>query len=177
MALISTRSQSTARKTVLVCDNCGNEIDESKGAVMRINFNDARRGATNHGTTQFNAANGSLSLALVYLGVLARGLRTGEHRALAARIAANPPHAVRMTKRLLTDNAVETDLGTIQRREQEMLVETRPDLYYLPPYLAPSGWVGLRLDSDEVDWDHVADRIAISWELVAPKRLLEMGGR
>jgi hypothetical protein len=34
-----------ARKTVLVCDNCGNEIDESKGAVMRINFNDARRGS------------------------------------------------------------------------------------------------------------------------------------
>ena len=32
-----------ARKTVLVCDNCGNEIDEGKGAVMRINFNDARR--------------------------------------------------------------------------------------------------------------------------------------
>ena len=32
-----------ARKTVLVCDNCGNEIEETKGAVMRINFNDARR--------------------------------------------------------------------------------------------------------------------------------------
>ena len=34
-----------ARKTVLVCDNCSNEIDEAKGAVMRINFNDARRGS------------------------------------------------------------------------------------------------------------------------------------
>jgi ribosomal protein S26 len=34
-----------ARKTVLVCDNCGKEIDEAKGAVMRINFNDARRGS------------------------------------------------------------------------------------------------------------------------------------
>ena len=34
-----------ARKTVLVCDNCSKEIDESKGAVMRINFNDARRGS------------------------------------------------------------------------------------------------------------------------------------
>lgn len=34
-----------ARKTVLVCDNCGNEIDEGKGAVMRVNFNDARRGS------------------------------------------------------------------------------------------------------------------------------------
>ncbi len=34
-----------ARKTVLVCDNCGKEIDESKGASMRINFSDARRGS------------------------------------------------------------------------------------------------------------------------------------
>ena len=34
-----------ARKTVLVCDNCGNEVDEGKGAVMRINFTDARRGS------------------------------------------------------------------------------------------------------------------------------------
>jgi ribosomal protein S26 len=37
--------ENLARKTVLVCDNCSNEIDESKGAVMRINFNDARRGS------------------------------------------------------------------------------------------------------------------------------------
>jgi hypothetical protein len=34
-----------ARKTVLVCDNCGKEIDEAKGATMRINFADARRGS------------------------------------------------------------------------------------------------------------------------------------
>ena len=34
-----------ARKTVLVCDNCQKEIDESKGATMRINFADARRGS------------------------------------------------------------------------------------------------------------------------------------
>ena len=34
-----------ARKTVLVCDNCGKEVDESKGAVMRLTYADARRGA------------------------------------------------------------------------------------------------------------------------------------
>ncbi|MDQ8754994.1 MmcQ/YjbR family DNA-binding protein [Sphingosinicella sp. LHD-64] len=61
--------------------------------------------------------------------------------------------------------------------EQEMLVEADPDLYYRPPYLAPSGWIGVRLDGEAVDWDHVADRIATSWELVAPAKLLEMGGR
>ena len=34
-----------AKKTILVCDNCGEEVDEGKGAVMRVTFNDARRGA------------------------------------------------------------------------------------------------------------------------------------
>ncbi|MFO7571987.1 MAG: hypothetical protein R6W48_05215 [Gaiellaceae bacterium] len=31
-----------ARKTILVCDNCGTEVAEGRGAVMRINFVDAR---------------------------------------------------------------------------------------------------------------------------------------
>ena len=34
-----------ARKTVLVCDNCGTEVEEGKGAVMRVTYTDARRGA------------------------------------------------------------------------------------------------------------------------------------
>lgn len=61
--------------------------------------------------------------------------------------------------------------------EQDMLIEQDPDLYYRPPYLAPAGWIGMRLDTGSTDWDHVGDRIATSWELVAPKRLLEAGGR
>ncbi len=32
-----------ARRTILVCDKCGTEVDESKGAVMRVTFSDARR--------------------------------------------------------------------------------------------------------------------------------------
>ena len=34
-----------ARKTVLVCDNCEKEVDEGKGATLRMTFADARRGA------------------------------------------------------------------------------------------------------------------------------------
>src|SRR5262245_13156530 len=34
-----------ARKTVMVCDNCGAEVEDGKGAVQRVTFNDARRGA------------------------------------------------------------------------------------------------------------------------------------
>ncbi len=32
-----------ARKTILVCDNCGKEVDEAKGAVLRVTFTDPRR--------------------------------------------------------------------------------------------------------------------------------------
>jgi hypothetical protein len=34
-----------ARKTVLVCDNCGKEVDEGKGASLRVTYADARRGS------------------------------------------------------------------------------------------------------------------------------------
>jgi hypothetical protein len=34
-----------ARKTVLVCDNCGKEVGEGKGAMLRLTYADARRGA------------------------------------------------------------------------------------------------------------------------------------
>ena len=32
-----------ARKTILVCDKCGKEVDEDKGAVLRVTYSDARR--------------------------------------------------------------------------------------------------------------------------------------
>ena len=59
--------------------------------------------------------------------------------------------------------------------EQAMLIEADPDTYSKPAYL-PS-WISLSLAGADVDWDHVADRIAASWELAAPPRLLEAGGR
>ena len=34
-----------ARKTILVCDNCGTEVGEGKGAGLRVTYTDARRGA------------------------------------------------------------------------------------------------------------------------------------
>jgi hypothetical protein len=34
-----------ARKTILVCDSCTKEVAENRGAVMRLNYTDARRGS------------------------------------------------------------------------------------------------------------------------------------
>src|ERR1019366_7253201 len=42
-------------------------------------------------------------------------------------------------------------------------------------YLAPNGWVALRLDVGEVDWDEVSELVACSYRLVAPKRLAALG--
>jgi hypothetical protein len=61
--------------------------------------------------------------------------------------------------------------------EQAMLLEAAPETYSRPAYLGPSGWVSVNLAGDSVDWELVDSRIARSWELVAPRRLLEMGGR
>jgi len=59
--------------------------------------------------------------------------------------------------------------------EQAMLIEVDPGTYSKPAYM-PS-WLSINLMGENVDWDHVADRIAASWELAAPRRLLEAGGR
>ncbi|HVF94034.1 MAG TPA: MmcQ/YjbR family DNA-binding protein [Sphingomonas sp.] len=60
--------------------------------------------------------------------------------------------------------------------EQAMLIEAAPETYSRPAYLGAAGWVGVNLAGD-VDWTLVEDRIARSWELAAPRRLLEAGGR
>ncbi|MFS0771332.1 MmcQ/YjbR family DNA-binding protein [Sphingomonas sp. 1P08PE] len=60
--------------------------------------------------------------------------------------------------------------------EQAMLIDSAPETYSRPAYLGPAGWVSIDLSTDP-DWALVEDRIARSWELAAPQRLLEAGGR
>lgn len=73
------------------------------------------------------------------------------------------------------DGITSVVVKTSGREEQAMLIEMDPDFYFSPPYLGPSGWIGMRLDLGDTDWDRVADRIATSWALIAPKRLLTLG--
>lgn len=51
------------------------------------------------------------------------------------------------------------------------LVERDPDIYYKPAYYGASGWVGIILNREGVDWDHVQGWLERSWRAVAPKRL------
>ncbi len=60
--------------------------------------------------------------------------------------------------------------------EQAELIAANPAIYSRVDDLDTSGWIAMTL-ADDVDWALVEDRIAHSWELAAPRRLLEAGGR
>jgi len=61
--------------------------------------------------------------------------------------------------------------GKVLPGDNTALVAAQPDRFYLPAYIGPKGWVALRLDVGAVDWDEVAELVATSYRLVAPKRL------
>jgi len=54
--------------------------------------------------------------------------------------------------------------------EQQHLIESDPDRYYRPAYFG-DGWIAIRLDLGDTDWDGIADWLARSWRAVAPKKL------
>ena len=56
---------------------------------------------------------------------------------------------------------------------QEILVKSDSRRFFIPPYMGPKGWVGVRLD-DQVSWDEVAAILKDGYLISAPKKL---GGR
>lgn len=62
---------------------------------------------------------------------------------------------------------VKSELGeNLDRARRE------PDRFYLPAYIGPRGWFGLRLDRGRVDWREVAEVVERSFRLTAPKTLV-----
>src|ERR1019366_916557 len=55
------------------------------------------------------------------------------------------------------------------REENVDWVAADPSRFYLPAYIGPRGWVGLRLDITPVDWRRVAVFVLDSYRLAAPK--------
>ena len=58
--------------------------------------------------------------------------------------------------------------------DNEALVAAQPARFFMPSYVGPKGWVGLRLDVAGVDWDEVAELVTSSYRLIAPKKLAAM---
>ena len=59
---------------------------------------------------------------------------------------------------------------------QDLLVREQPDRFFVPPYVGPSGWVGVYLDA-KTDWPALAELLHDGYRMVAPKRLLAKAHR
>ncbi len=55
--------------------------------------------------------------------------------------------------------------------ENEALVASDPERYFIPAYVGPRGWVGLDLEAVTPDWDEVRALVVGSYKLIAPKTL------
>lgn len=53
---------------------------------------------------------------------------------------------------------------------QALMVQAKPNRFFVPPYVGPSGWIGVWLDRS-VDWNELDELLRDSYRLVAPKRL------
>ena len=56
---------------------------------------------------------------------------------------------------------------------QALMVQAEADRFFVPPYVGPSGWVGIWLDG-RVDWEDLAGLIEDAYRCVAPKRLVAL---
>jgi hypothetical protein len=57
--------------------------------------------------------------------------------------------------------------------EQQGLVGADPARYFVPPYLGPSGWVGVLLDdASHPDWGQVTELLEQAWRMTAGKRVV-----
>jgi hypothetical protein len=55
--------------------------------------------------------------------------------------------------------------------QNQALIAEDPERFYMPSYVGPRGWAGLRLDTPSIDWDEATELVTESYRLIAPKRL------
>ena len=54
---------------------------------------------------------------------------------------------------------------------QRLMVDAAPERFFVPPYVGPSGWIGVWLDGD-IDWAELQDLLRDAWRMTAPKKLV-----
>ena len=54
--------------------------------------------------------------------------------------------------------------------EQRALTSMEPDTYFVPPYVGPSGWVGVRFAG--ADREELRELLIEAWRMTAPTRLV-----
>ena len=58
--------------------------------------------------------------------------------------------------------------------ENRELAGLDPEKFYIPAYIGAQGWVALRLDRGEVNWNEVEELVSASYALAAPKKLAQV---
>lgn len=53
---------------------------------------------------------------------------------------------------------------------QSLYTDAEPEYFYVPPYVGPSGWLGVDLDKG-LSWDRIASLVREAYVQVAPKKL------
>jgi len=54
------------------------------------------------------------------------------------------------------------------------LVASDPTKFFMPPYVARHGYVGVYLDTGDVDWDEIRELVTDAYRLAAPKALAKL---
>ena len=63
----------------------------------------------------------------------------------------------------------------VVRDERPLMLESRPEVFYLTPHYTAGDWILVRLDA--VDPEELEDRLVDSWCLAAPSKLAaQLGG-
>lgn len=55
--------------------------------------------------------------------------------------------------------------------EQRRLVREDPDTFFVPAYLGSKGWIAIRMDLDEVDWEFINELARDAYRQTAPAKL------
>ena len=59
--------------------------------------------------------------------------------------------------------------------EQDLVLRARPDRYFKPPYVGPSGWIGAWLDNNP-PWAEIEELLRDGWRRRAPKKIAALVG-
>ena len=59
--------------------------------------------------------------------------------------------------------------------EQDFVIRARPDRYFKPPYVGPSGWIGAWLDQNP-PWNEIEELLRDGWRRRAPKKIAALLG-
>jgi hypothetical protein len=84
-----------------------------------------------------------------------------------------PAYRVREKLFVMTSEDQSSMTMKAPRGEQAILVGSEPERFFVPKYVGPKGWIGVRIDlKAQPDWDEMAELIIESYCMTAPKRLV-----